>query len=74
MYHHSIAPEHNHRPPAVRTGAASVLVLCMSGNHRVNPQRTAEPLGESLHCALLLDYVPPEEPPSTPLGNALRIR
>ena len=22
--------------------------------------------------ALLLDYVPPEEPPSTPLGNALR--
>ena len=30
--------------------------------------------GESLHCALLLDYVPPKEPPSTPLGNALRIR
>ena len=26
------------------------------------------------HYALLLDYVPPEEPPSTPLGNALRIR
>ena len=26
------------------------------------------------HCALLLDYIPPEEPPSTPLGNALRIR
>ena len=26
------------------------------------------------HCALLLDYVPPEEPPSTPLGNPLRIR
>ena len=26
------------------------------------------------HCALLLDYVPPEEPPSTSLGNALRIR
>ena len=24
--------------------------------------------------ALLLDYVPPEEPPSTPLRNALRIR
>ena len=23
--------------------------------------------------ALLLDYVPPEEPPSTPLGNTLRI-
>ena len=26
------------------------------------------------HCALLLDYAPPEEPPSKPLGNALRIR
>ena len=26
------------------------------------------------HYALLLDYVPPEEPPSKPLGNALRIR
>ena len=26
------------------------------------------------HCALLLDYVLPEEPPSTPLGNALRIK
>ena len=32
------------------------------------------PKGESLHCALLLDYVPPEEPPGTPLGNTLRIR
>ena len=30
--------------------------------------------GECLPGALLLDYVPPEEPPSTPLGNALRIR
>ena len=26
------------------------------------------------HCALFLDYVLPEEPPSTPLGNALRIK
>ena len=26
------------------------------------------------HCALLLDYVPPEEPLDTPLGNTLRIR
>ena len=26
------------------------------------------------HCALLLDYVPSEEPPSTSLGNTLRIR
>ena len=31
-------------------------------------------VGESLHCALLLDYVPHKEPPGTPLGNALRIR
>ena len=30
--------------------------------------------GLRAHCALLLDYVPPEEPPSTPLGNTLRIR
>ena len=26
------------------------------------------------HCALLLDYVPPEEPLGTPLGNTVRIR
>ena len=26
------------------------------------------------HCALLLDYVPPEGPLGTPLGNTLRIR
>ena len=26
------------------------------------------------HSALLLDYVPPEHPPGTPLGNTLRIR
>ena len=26
------------------------------------------------HCALLLDYVPPEEPLGTPLGNTLRVR
>ena len=26
------------------------------------------------HCALLLDYVPPEEPLGMPLGNTLRIR
>ena len=32
------------------------------------------PQGESLQCALLLDYVPPEEPLGTPLGNTLRIR
>ena len=26
------------------------------------------------HCTLLLDFVPPEEPLGTPLGNAVRIR
>ena len=26
------------------------------------------------HCALLLDYFPPEEPLGTPLGNTLRFR
>ena len=31
-------------------------------------------MGESLHYALLLDYVPPEDPLGTPLGNTLRIR
>ena len=31
-------------------------------------------MGESLHRALLLDYVPPKEPPSTPRGKALRTR
>ena len=38
----------------------------------------APPLGGILalraHYALLLDYVPPEEPLGTPLGNTLRIR
>ena len=36
--------------------------------------KTGATMGECLPGALLLDYVPPEEPPSTPLGNALRIR
>ena len=27
------------------------------------------PKGASLHCVLLLDYVPPEEPPGTPLPS-----
>ena len=31
-------------------------------------------LAPSAHCALLLDYVPPEESLGTPLGNTLRIR
>ena len=43
-----------------------------------DPRVPCPPLGGIFalhaHCALLLDYVPPEEPPSTPLGNALRIK
>ena len=27
-----------------------------------------------MHCTLLLDYILPEEPLSTPLGNTLRIK
>ena len=30
-------------------------------------------MGESLHCALLLDYVPPEEPLGTPLETPLEL-
>ena len=42
----------------------------------VNMQKPsdAQPSGESLHCALLLDQIPPEEPLGTPLGNTLRIK
>ena len=43
-----------------------------TGGVSLHCARTARAL--HAHCALLLDYVPPEEPPSTPLGNALRIR
>ena len=32
------------------------------------------PLGASLHCVLLLDRVPLEEPLGTPLPNTLKIR
>ena len=43
-----------------------------------DPSRYPPPIGGVFalraHCALLLDYVPPEEPPSKPLGNTLRIR
>ena len=53
---------------------ASTAQAAHAAHHVLNA-----PLGEGVfalraHCALLLDYVPPEEPPSTPLGNTLRIR
>ena len=40
----------------------------------VGGRKNCGAMGESLHCALLLDYVPPEEPLGTPLGNTLRSR
>ena len=46
-------------------------MTCISG--RAAPHTPATQ-GESLHCALLLDSVPPKEPLGTPLGNTLRIR
>ena len=46
-------------------------LLFQSFTHWGNPC-TARAL--RAHCALLLDYVPPEEPLGTPLGNTLRIR
>ena len=44
------------------------------GEGTPTPLPGAQPKVESLHCALLLDYVPPGEPLGTPLGNTLRIR
>ena len=38
----------------------------------LNPMASGGILALRAHCALLLDYVPPEESPGTPLGNALR--
>ena len=50
--------------------------LLAGGRRSVNAALTLQGGGFALraHCALLLDYVLPEEPPSTPLGNALRIK
>ena len=48
----------------VYSGAVSVLVVL----HVVGGI-----LALCAHCALLLDYVPPEDPLGTPLGNNLRI-
>ena len=48
------------------------------GLHVQRPKCTISCCGGILalraHCALLLDYVPPEEPLGTPLGNTLRTR
>ena len=52
-----------------RNAAGKQYLLAFGQNSRQNCHT-----GESLHCALFLDYVPPEEPLGTPLGNTLRIR
>ena len=46
-----------------KTGSTSSVTLTLGGIFALRA-----------HCTLLLDHVPPEQPPSTPLGNALRIR
>ena len=61
---------------ALKIGAAQASPKCPFpiGHMHEEVQTKRESLHCALHCALLLDYVPPEEPPSKPLGNALRIR
>ena len=63
--------------------AVSTVSRPLSGLPSWSPVGLMSPVGDTSHGgmfalrapgALLLDYVPPEEPPSTPLGNALRIR
>ena len=58
--------------PGIRTGAPG------AGCAAISPCVRHGVLGGILalraHCALLLDYVTPDEPPGTPLGNALGIR
>ena len=65
-----VSKKHNMEVPAWHLGFDE-LRMSMSNRLRGN-LCTARAL--HAHCALLLDYVPPEEPPSTPLGNALSIR
>ena len=69
----AIVPCSNPTPKKLPTGGGEWPTF-----RTARAQRTVRPLGGVFalraHCALLLDYVPPEEPPSTPLGNALRIR
>ena len=63
-----------------QVGTPTLLWQVWNNSYWARPRPLSSPipiphtLGESLHCALLLDYVPPEEPPGTPLGNTLRIR
>ena len=60
-------------PPPTKTGIACMWIPCTM-LHRHPPQVHRGVFARRAPGALLLDYVPPEEPPSTPLGNALRIR
>ena len=46
----------------------------MGQNHGFRKNDLGGNLALRAHCVLLLDYVPPEEPLGTPLGNTLRTR
>ena len=73
-------------PPSVRCAYTEQCKSSLKGLAEVCPQGLSlQPLvssGSTLggilalraHYVLLLDYVPPEEPRGTPLGNTLRIR
>ena len=65
-------------PGALEGGGGARQGIRHTPSPRVAQSHGCGPLGGILalraHCALLLDYVPPEEPLGTPLGNALRIR
>ena len=51
-----------------------ILLLVVSQSFRTNRGNFCTARALRAHCVLLLDYVPPEEPTNTPLGQALRIR
>ena len=53
---------------------SSVKFYCLWQVHLAKNLPQGGILALRAHCALLLDYAPPEEPLDTPLGNTLRIR
>ena len=60
----------NNSPTVGRTQPTHHTRAC----HEIPATYTGGILALRAHCAVLLDYVPPEEPLGTPLGNTLRIR
>ena len=83
--HGTAAPRQALAPPPALAAAMAPAAPVGAGSPRVDAPPFLGRLHNSgrdpggifalrAHCALLLDYDPPEEPPSTPLGNALRIR